>query len=148
MKKILLGFLLAFIGASPLLCAAESKPVYKWISANEYYLILPAAQNLHLTESGDTENVKPWGFGIRAVGNEKFSKSGGLQLQSIKVDNPGTGKNTFYLLELLLGMEYRTPLVRGKPLRYTTSAFADLGLADTTLYAAPVIFRRLALHHR
>jgi len=119
--------------------AAESKPVYKWASASEYYFILPASQNLHFSEAGTDESVKPWGFGFRAVGNEPFSKTGGLQLQSIKIDSPGTGSNTVYLLELLLGMEYMAPKVQGKPLRFTASAFADLGLADTTLYAAPVI---------
>ena len=118
--------------------AAESKPVWKWVAANEYYFILPAAQDLHIS-GGGTESVKPLGFGFRAVGNETVSKTGGLQFQSIKVDNPRTGRDTFYLLDLLLGMEYMAPKVQGKPLRLTASAFADLGLSDTTLYAAPVI---------
>lgn len=118
--------------------AAESKPVWKWVSANEYYFILPAAQDLHIS-GGGTESVKPWGFGFRAVGNEAFSKTGGLQFQSIKVDNPRTGRDTFYIFDLLLGMEYMVPKVQGKPLRFTAQAFADLGLSDTTLYAAPVI---------
>lgn len=118
--------------------AAESKPVWKWVSANEYYMIIPAAQDLHIS-GGGTESVKPWGFGLRAVGNETFSKTGGLQFQSVKVDNPGTSKATFYLWDLLLGMEYMAPKVQGKPLRFTAAAFADLGLSDTTFYAAPVI---------
>jgi hypothetical protein len=118
--------------------AAEPKIVYKWVSANEYYFILPAAQGLDVA-GGGTESIKPWGFGLRAVGNETYSKTGGLQFQSVKVDNPGTGRSSFYLLDLLLGMEYRAPKVQGKPLRFTASAFADLGLSDTTLYAAPVI---------
>lgn len=118
--------------------AGESKPAWKWVSANEYYFILPAAQDLHIS-GGGTESVKPWGFGFRAVGNDTFSKTGGLQFQSVRVDNSGTGKDTFYLLELLLGMEYMAPKVQGKPLRFTASALADLGLSDTTLYAAPVI---------
>ncbi len=42
-------------------------------------------------------------------------------------------------MDLLLGMEYMAPKVQGKPLRFTASAFADLGLSDTTLYAAPVL---------
>lgn len=129
-------FLAAFAAWAP---AAEPKPAYKWVSANELYFLLPASQNLHLSGSGETESVKPWGFGFRAVGNDTFSKTGGLQLQSVKVDNPATGKDTFYLLDLLLGMEYMAPKVQGKPLRFTASAFADLGLSDTTLYAAPVI---------
>ena len=118
--------------------AAESRPVWKWVSSNEYYFILPAAQDLHVAGAG-AESVKPWGFGFRAVGNEAFSKTGGLQFQSVKVDNPRTGKDTFYLFDLLLGMEYMAPKVQGKPLRFTAQAFADLGLSDTTLYAAPVI---------
>jgi len=118
--------------------AAESKPVWKWVSANEYYMLMPAAQDLRIS-GGETEIVKPWGFGFRAVGNEPFSKTGGLQFQSVKVDNSSTGKDTFYLWDLLLGMEYMAPKVQGKPWRFTATAFADLGLSDTTLYAAPVI---------
>ena len=118
--------------------AVENKPSYKWVSANEYYMIMPTAQTLDIS-GGGRESVKPWGFGFRAVGNETISKTGGLQFQSIKVDNPHTGKDTFYLFDLLLGMEYMAPKVQGKPLRFTASAFADLGLSDTTLYAAPVI---------
>ena len=121
------------------LTGRRAKPVYKWVSANEYYFILPVGQDLHLSGSGNTESVKPWGFGFRAVGHEKFSKTGGLQFQSIKVDSPGTGRNTFYLWDLMLGMEYIAPKVQGKPLRFTASAVADLGMSDTTLYAAPVI---------
>ena len=140
MRKIhiLILFVLLATGLSPIL-AAESKPVYKWVSANEFYFLLPMTQNLHLPGNGDTESVQPWGFGFRAVGNEAFSKTGGLQFQSIKVDNPSSGRNTFYLWEFLLGMEYMTPKVQTKPLRFTASAFADLGLSDTKFYAAPVI---------
>lgn len=119
--------------------AADPKPVYKWMAANEYYMIMPTAQTLNIS-GGGSESVKPWGFGFRAVGNnETISKTGGLQFQSIKVDNPHTGKDTFYLFDLLLGMEFMTPKVQGKPLRFTAQAFADLGLSDTTLYAAPMI---------
>ena len=124
--------------ASHSVYAAESKPVWKWVSANEYYMIIPTAQSLDISGGGN-ESVKPWGFGFRAVGNETISKTGGLQFQSIKVDNPATGKDTFYLFDLLLGMQYIAPKVQGKPLRFTASAFADLGLSDTTLYAAPMI---------
>ena len=119
--------------------AAEAKPVYKWVSANEYYFILPTSQDLSLSGGGDTLSVKPWGFGFRAVGNETFSKTGGLQFQSVKVDSARTGRNTFYLWDLMLGMEYIAPKVQGKPLRFIASAVADLGLSDTTFYAAPVI---------
>ena len=119
--------------------AADPKPVYKWMAANEYYMIMPTAQTLNIS-GGGSESVKPWGFGFRAVGNnETISKTGGLQFQSIKVDNPHTGKDTFYLFDLLLGMEFMTPKVQGKPLRFTAQAYADLGLSDTTLYAAPMI---------
>ena len=119
--------------------AAETKPIYKWMAANEYYMIMPTAQTLNIS-GGGSERVKPWGFGFRAVGNnETISKTGGLQFQSIKVDNPHTGKDTFYLFDLLLGMEFMTPKVQGKPLRFTAQAFADLGLSDTTLYVAPMI---------
>ena len=118
--------------------AAESKPVWKWVSANEYYLIMPTAQTLDISGGGN-ETVKPWGIGFRAVGHETISKTGGLQFQSVKVDNPHTGKDTLYLFDLLLGLEYMTPKVQGKLMRFTAQAYADLGLSDTTLYAAPVI---------
>lgn len=118
---------------------AESKPVYKWVSANEYYVILPMGQNLDISGGGN-ESVEPWGFGFRAVGNETISKTGGLQFQGIKVDNPHTGKATIYLFDLLLGMVYMAPKVQGRPLRFTASAFADLGLSDTTpLQALPLM---------
>ena len=119
--------------------AAEAKPVYQWVSANEYYFILPTSQELSLSGGGDTLSVKPWGFGFRAVGHETFSKTGGLQFQSVKVDSARTGRNTFYLWDLMVGMTYIAPKVQGKPLRFTASAIADLGMSDTTFYAAPVI---------
>lgn len=138
MKKTTALLALVF-GTLPCANAADPKPVYKWMAANEYYMILPTAQTLSIS-GGGSEGVKPWGFGFRAVGNnETISKTGGLQFQSIKVDNPHTGKDTFYLFDLLLGMEFMTPKVQGKPLRFTAQAYADLGLSDTTLYAAPMI---------
>jgi len=118
--------------------AAAPKPVYTWVSANEYYFLLPTSQDLAISGAG-TESVKPWGFGFRAVGHETFAKTGGLQFQSVKVDSPSTGRNTFYLWELLLGMEYMAPKVQGKPLRFTASALADLGLSDTTFFVSPVL---------
>lgn len=136
MRKLLFVFILIGYGLSSVQ-AAEGKPVYKWVSANEYYLIMPAVQRLDV--AGYHESVNPWGFGFRAVGHETFSKTGGLQLQSIKVDTPRTGKDTVYLWDLMLGMGYIAPKVEGKLLRFTVSAFADLGMCDTTLYMAPVI---------
>jgi len=137
-KYALMLFVLLSPGLSPAR-AAEAKPIYKWVSANEYYFILPTSQDLHLSGGGDTLSVKPWGFGFRAIGHETFSKTGGLQFQSVKVDSARTGRNIFYLWDLMLGMEYMAPKVQGKPLRFTASAVADLGLSDTTFYAAPVI---------
>lgn len=137
-KNFAVGLLIVSFFSLTQAYAADSKPVYKWVSANEYYFIFPTAQTLDIS-GGGSESVKPWGFGFRAVGNETVSKTGGLQFQNIKVDNPHTGTDTFYLFDLLLGMEYMAPRVQGKPLRFTASAFADLGLSDTTLYAAPVI---------
>ena len=138
MKKVFFILILVLAGTPPFLFAAESKPIWKWVSANEYYMIMPTGQSLDISGGGN-ETVKPWGFGFRAVGHETISKTGGLQFQSIKVDNPHTGKDTFYLFDLLLGMEFMTPKVQGKPLRFTAQAYADLGLSDTTLYAAPMI---------
>jgi len=136
--KTLAALIVLFLGALAPANAAEGKPIWKWVSANEYYLILPTAQTLHIS-GGGSDSVKPWGFGLRAVGNETISKTGGLQFQSVKVDNPRTGKDTFYLFDLLLGMEYMTPKAQGKPLRFTAQAYADLGMSDTSFYAAPII---------
>ena len=83
-KYALMLFILLSAGLSQAR-AAEAKPVYKWVSANEYYFILPTSQALSLSGGGDTLSVKPWGFGFRAVGHETFSKTGGLQFQSVKV---------------------------------------------------------------
>ena len=137
-KYALMLFVLLSAGLSQAR-AAEAKPVYQWVSANEYYFILPTGQDLYLPRNGDTLSVNPWGFGFRAVGHETFAKTGGLQFQSIKVDNPSTGRNTFYLWELLAGMEYIAPKVQGKPLRFKASAVADLGLSDTTFFVAPIL---------
>lgn len=136
MRKISILTALLFISGP--LCAATAKPVYEWVSANEYYMILPAAQDLKIS-GGGTESVKPWGFGFRAVGHEAFAKVGGLQLQSVKVDNPGTGNSSFYMLELLAGMQYTSPKKSGNPLRFTASGLGEFGLSDTTLYMAPML---------
>lgn len=136
MKPLLLS--LVFVLSTSPLSAAESKPVYKWVSANEYYMIMPTAQDLKISGNG-IESVKPWGLGMRAVGHETFSKTAGLQVQSIKVDSPSTGINTFYLFELLVGMQYTSPKTQGKPLRFTASGLGEFGLSDTTLYMAPML---------
>ena len=83
-RYALILFILLSAGLAPAR-AAEAKPVYQWVSANEYYFILPTGQDLYLPRNGDTLSVKPWGFGFRAVGHETFSKTGGLQFQSVKV---------------------------------------------------------------
>jgi len=137
MKKII-TFAFFVLGSVAYANAAESKPVYKWVSANEYYMIMPTGQNLDISGGGN-ETVKPWGFGFRAVGHETISKTGGLQFQSIKVDSPRTGRDTIYLWELMVGMEYIAPKVQGKPLRFTATAIADFGLSDPTFFVAPVI---------
>lgn len=136
MRKIAIASL--FFGMTVYANAATSKPVYEWVSANEYYMILPAAQDLKISGDG-TENVKPWGFGFRAVGHETFAKVGGLQLLNVKVDNPATGNSSFYMLELLAGMQYTSPKKLGKPLRFTASGLGEFGLSDTTLYMAPML---------
>lgn len=118
--------------------AAEAKPSYTWVSANEYYMLLPTAQDLAISGAG-TESVKPWGLGFRATGDQTFSKTGGLQLASVKVDSPVAGRNTFYMLALLAGMQYTSPKVPGKPLRFTASGLGEFGLSDTTLYMAPLL---------
>jgi len=128
-KKTLLILAVLLAGAGR---ASAAKPVWSWVSANEYYMILPLAQDLKFA-AGGTETVKPWGFGLRAVGNETVSKTGGIQLQSVKADG-----DSFYLLELLLGMEYMTPRTQ-RPMRFRFGALGDLGLSDTTFFVAPVL---------
>jgi len=134
-KAALLLLALAALGAG----RAQAAPAaWRWASASEFYFIAPTAQTLRVEGAGSA-TVKPWGLGLRGVGSEAFSKTGALQLQSVKVDKPATGKNTFYLLELLLGMQYISPKTPGRPLRFTAAGYADLGLADTSFYAAPVV---------
>ena len=89
----------------------------------------------------DTVVAYPWGLGVRATGGgEGFSKTGGLQLQSVKAENRSLpDSDSFYILDLLLGMDYMTPKAQGKPLRFTASALGDIGLSDTTLFIAPVL---------
>ena len=139
-KHTLIFFVLLAVGLSPAR-AAESKPVYKWVSANEFYFILPTPQDLYLPGNKDTAVVHPLGLGFRAVGNgERFSRTGALQIQSVKASNRSLPEtNSFYILDMLLGLEYMTPQVQGKPLRFTASALGDFGLSDTTLFMAPVL---------
>ncbi len=115
--------------------AAAEKPVYKWNEANEFYFILPAPQELRFKDADRNETVRPWGFGLRAAGaGERFSRTGALQYRTARTD----GGSAFWLLDLLVGMEYLTPQGQG-PLRFSAGAFADLGLSDSTLYAAPAL---------
>ena len=138
-KNTLIFFVLLAAGLSPAR-AAESKPVYKWVSANEFYFILPGPQDLYLPGNKDTTVVHPWGLGFRAVGNgERFSKTGGLQIQQVKASNrslPDT--NSFYIFDFLAGLEYMTPKVENKPLRFTASVFGDFGLSNN-FFMAPII---------
>ncbi len=135
MKKTLLALVLL---AAPCASVQAAAPVWRWVAANEFYFIAPTPQRLHLDGAG-TVDISPWGLGFRGVGNQTFSKTGAVQLQSFRVDNPATGRNTCYLLELLLGMQYLSPQTPGRQLRFSAAGYADLGLADTTFYAAPVI---------
>jgi hypothetical protein len=128
-------FLSAALGAG---LAQAAAPAFRWVAANEFYFIAPAPQTLRVEGAGSA-SVNPWGIGFRGVGSEAFSKTGAVQLQSVTVDKPATGRNTFYLLELLLGMQYISPKAAGRALRFTAAGYADLGLADSTLYAAPVL---------
>jgi len=137
---ILLPALLAAALAGSAL-AAESKPVYKWVSANEFYFNLPVPQDMYLPGNKDTAQVNPWGLGFRAVGNgERFSRTGGLQIQKVNVSNRSLPEtNSFYIFDMLLGLEYMTPKVENKQLRFTAAALGDFGLAGTDLFMAPVI---------
>lgn len=137
-KKVIL-FILLITGLSPAY-AAESKPVYRWISASEFYFILPLPQNMYFPDNKDTIVVHPWGLGFRAVGNgQRFSKTGGLQIQSVKVSNPSFPEiNSFYIFDFLVGLEYMTPKVQDKHMRFTASVFGDFGLSYN-FFMVPII---------
>ena len=139
-KHTLIFFVLLAAGLSPV-WAVESKPVYKWVSANEFYFVLPTPQDLYLPGNKDTTVVHPWGLGFRAVGNgESFSRTGAFQIQNIKATNRSLPEsNSFYILDLLLGVEYMTPKVQDKTLRFTASAVGDIGLSNTDFFLAPVL---------
>jgi hypothetical protein len=136
---LLLALLAAWLPSSSR--AATSQPVYKWISANECYFILPVPQDIYFPGNKETSQVHPWGLGFRAVGNgERFSKTGGLQIQNVRVSNRSLPEtSSFYIFDLLLGLEYMTPKVENKPFRFTASALGDFGLAGIDLFMAPVI---------
>jgi len=119
--------------------AAGSGLVYKWVSSNEYYAIMPTPVRIHYTGSKVSETAHPWGFGIRAVGDgETVSRTGALQVQVIKIDNRSLDEtNTFYIFDLLLGAEFKTAKVQDRRLRFTASALADVGLSNTNFFLAP-----------
>ena len=134
MKFLLILFFL--FSAVPSHSAA---PIYKWFPSNEFYFSAPFSQSVHYP--GKTIHADTWALGYRAVGNGVgVDKTGGLQIQKLTVSNSALGLNgSFYLLEFLLGGEYLSPKVENKPLRFSAGLLADLGLADTTLFMAPML---------
>lgn len=140
MKKIILIFILQSL-CFPQARAAEAKPVYKWVPANELYFTLPIQQDVYFPGSKDTAQAHPWGFGYRVAGNgEKISKTAAFQVQSVKFTGGSLpAANTIYIWDLLVGLEYMSPQRENKPLRFTASAVGALGLADTDLFIAPVV---------
>jgi len=122
--------------------AAQSPPFSNWVSANEYYLILPAPQDIYFQGNKETAVAYPWGFGFRALGNgrELLSKTGAVQVQIGKVSGHGLPEaKSLYVTDMLLGLDYMTLKVKGRPLRFTASALGDFGLANTEFFMAPVI---------
>ncbi len=58
------AFLIFALSLSPTAFAATSKPVYQWVSASEYYMILPAAQDLRISGAGQIVlSPGDWDFG-------------------------------------------------------------------------------------
>jgi len=121
--------------------AAEDKPAFKWVPNNEFYFILPLPQDMYLPENKETAQVHPWGLGLMALGNgEKFSKTGGLQIQRVSVSNRSlSGSNSFYVFDFLAGLEYMSPKVQNKPLRFTASMLGDIGFSVNDFLMAPVV---------
>ena len=136
MKKILtLLFLLSSVSAHAAL------PAYQWFPSNEFYFSAPFSQTIHYPSSNKTSHADAWALGFRAVGNGSgVGKTGGLQIQRLTVNNSAAGVNgSFYLLEMLAGAEYISPKVENKPFRFTAGLLANAGLADTTLFVAPML---------
>lgn len=129
---------LLLLAAAPAWAAA---PVYQWFPSNEFYFSVPFSQDIHYPSTNKTSRADAWALGFRAVGNGTgVGKTGGLQIQKLTVNNAGPGvSGSFYLLELLAGAEYISPKVENKPLRFTAGLLANAGLADTTLFAAPML---------
>ena len=129
---------LLLFSAAPVRAAA---PAYQWFPSNEFYFSVPFAQEIHYPSSSKTSHADAWALGFRAVGNGAgVGKTGGLQIQHLTVNNGATGVNgSFYLLEMLAGAEYISPKVENKPLRFTAGLLANAGLADTTLFVAPML---------
>ena len=119
--------------------AAESKPEFQWIPNNELYFILPLPQNLYLPGNGETAQVHPWGLGLMSLGNgEKFSKTGGLQIQRVSVSGSGQS-DSFYVFDFLAGLGYMSPKVKDKPLRFTASMLGDIGFSVNDFFMAPAV---------
>lgn len=136
MRLSLAVFLL--LAAAPARAAA---PAYQWFPSNEFYFSAPLTQDIHYPSNNKTSHADAWALGFRAVGNGSgVGKTGGLQIQHLTVNNGGSGVNgSFYLLEMLAGAEYISPKVDNSPLRFTAGLLANAGLADTTLFVAPML---------
>lgn len=121
--------------------AAENKPAFKWIPNNELYFILPLPQDMYLPGNRETAQVHPWGLGLMSLGNgEKFSKTGGLQIQRVSVSNGSLGgSSSFYVFDFLAGLGYMSPKVKNKPLRFTASMLGDIGFSVNDFFMAPVV---------
>ncbi|MDO8804783.1 MAG: hypothetical protein Q7R35_10135 [Elusimicrobiota bacterium] len=130
--------LILLFAAAPARAAA---PAYQWFPSNELYFSAPFFQAIHYPAGGKTAQAGAWAFGYRAIGNgDGVGKTGGLQLQKLTVNSGGAGvKGSFYLLEMLAGAEYISPWAQDKPLRFTAGLLANAGLADTTLFVAPML---------
>lgn len=137
MKKIL-SLLFLLLSAVP---SHSAVPAYQWFPSNEFYISAPFSQAIHYPSNSKTSHADAWALGFRAVGNGSgVGKTGGLQIQKLTVNNGGPGVNgSFYLLELLAGAEYISPKVEDQPLRFTAGLLANAGLADTTLFVAPML---------
>ena len=142
-KKLvfLLAFTIILAGFANFAQAAKKKKwIHKWNAADEIYFILPLPQEMRFQRE-DTAIVHPWGFGLRAVGNnEGFSGTGGLQVQSVRTGNLNlSATNSFYVFDLFMGLEYMTPKVENKPLRYTASALGGFGLSSGDFFMTSII---------
>jgi len=127
-----------FILSSHLVFPTEKKPEYKWFAAREFYFLIPINQKIYLSDIKKKDETNSFGFGIMGLGNETFSRTGGLQIQKISFNNQLTGENSLYLFDFIFGIKYISQ--KENNLKFTASTIGDLGMISSgNFYISPII---------